>query len=729
MAYTVKCEIGGREISVEMGRLAKQANGAALVTCGETVVLVTACGNSDPREGIDFMPLTVDYREYTYAAGKFPGGFHKREGRPTEKEILTSRLIDRPIRPLFPDGYRCETQVVAFVLSADGINDPDILAILGASCALYNSDIPFHNPLAAVRMALVDGKLVVNPTNQQLPESRLNLVVAGTESAICMVEASAQEVSEEQVLDALCMAHENIKRLVAMQKELFAQIAPEKRTVTPVEVPAEIAAEVEAACAAPILEALHTSGKLNSERRMKEVKKTYLATIPEEETDRRRMATIAFERLKEKVFREELLKNGCRPDNRSTEQIRPIDIEVGVLPRTHGSSLFTRGETQALVTVTLGTSDDSQLMDTLDGEHDKTFMVHYNFPPFSVGEVSFLRGPGRREIGHGMLAERALRAVMPSAEEFPYTVRVVSDILESNGSSSQATVCGGSLALMDAGVPIRKAVSGVAMGLVMEGERYAILTDIAGFEDHYGDMDFKVAGTCDGITALQMDIKVDGITPKIMGEALAQAHRGRMFLLEKMNTAIARPRSELSNTAPRLYVIQIAEHRIKDLIGPGGKNIKALTEQTKTKIDIENDGTVRIFGVDEASAREAVRRVKESCEEAEVGKVYRGKVNRLEAYGAFIEIIPGTDGLLHISEVSYQRTADINDVLKLGDEVDVKVIGIEPPNKVRLSMRALQEPPADMPVETDRPRPPRRPEGGRGFGDRPRGDRPRGGRS
>jgi polyribonucleotide nucleotidyltransferase len=686
-------EIGGKELIVETGRLAKQANGSALVRYGDTVVLATACAQTKPRENADFLPLTVDYREYTYAAGKFPGGFHKREGRPSEKEILTSRLIDRPIRPLFPEGYYHETQVIALVFSADGMNDPDILSITGASTALYLSDLPFVTPIGAVRVGYVDGQLVVNPTTDLIARCLLNLVVVASEEAIVMVEAAAKEVSEELLLEALRLAHEEIKKLVRMQKELRDRNPVPKWTVPPVQLPADLAAEIREKYSSRILEALYTRGKLISERQMKAVKEELVSGIPEEETEKRRFAAMIFERLKEELFRTELLEKRIRPDHRSTEEIRPIDIEVGLMPRTHGSALFTRGETQSLVTITLGTPDDSQIMDTLDGESAKTFMVHYNFPPFSVGEVSFLRGPGRREIGHGALAERALRAIIPADEQFPYTIRVVSDILESNGSSSMATVCGGSLGLMDAGVPIPKHVAGVAMGLIKEGDRYAVLTDIAGFEDHYGDMDFKVAGTADGVTALQMDIKITGITPEIMKEALDQAHRGRMFLLEKMSGIIDKPRESLSENAPRLYKIEIAVHRIKDLIGPGGKNIKAIVDATKAKIDIENDGTVRIYAVDEASAQDAIRRINELCEEAEVGKTYHGRVTRLETYGAFVEIIPGTEGLLHISEVSHRRIADIRDELRLGDEILVKVLGIEPPNKIRLSMKALQEPP------------------------------------
>ncbi|MBP7865432.1 MAG: polyribonucleotide nucleotidyltransferase [Acidobacteria bacterium] len=718
MQHRASLEIGGRELSIETGRLAKQADGAALVRYGDTVVLVTACAAREPKD-VDFLPLTVDYKEYTYAAGRFPGGFFKREGRPTEKEILTSRCIDRPIRPLFPEGYNCETQVIAFVVSADGENEPDVLSMLGASSALYFSDIPFHKPIAGVRIGLIDGALTVNPRIPDMERTTLNLVVVGSEDAIVMVECSCKEIAEGQMLEALDLAHGEIRRLIGLQKEIHAKLQPVKRVVEPPVYPEDLMSEVRGKYGEAILAAIRTPGKLNSERRVKELKKEIVESYPEEDEARRKLVKRVFDRLKEEIFRKDLLENRRRTDDRAFDQIRPLDMELSFIPRTHGSALFTRGETQSLVTVTLGTSGDSQVMETLDGESSKTFMVHYNFPPFSVGEVAFLRGPGRREIGHGALAEKALRAVIPPTEVFPYTIRVVSDILESNGSSSQATICGGSLALMDAGVPISKAVAGVAMGLVLEGDKHAILTDIAGFEDHYGDMDFKVAGTRDGITALQMDIKIEGITPAIMKEALEQALRGRLFLLDKMDAVIDKPRPELSSTAPRYYTMTISDYKIKDLIGPGGKTIKSIVEATKAKIDIENDGTVKIFASDEKAAEDARRRINDICAEAEVGKVYTGKVTRLEAYGAFVEILPGTDGLMHISEVSHRRTPDIHDVLKLGDEIQVKVIGIEPPNKVKLSMKALQEPPEGMSPEEERhdDRPPRR------HHDRPRGDR------
>ena len=534
MKYRVATEIGGLEFSIEMGKVATQADGAAYVSYGDTVVLATACALKEPREGVDFFPLTVDYRENTYAAGKIPGGFFKREGRPSEKEILTSRLIDRPLRPLFPEGYCSEVQVIALVLSADKENDPDVMSITGASTALYCSPIPFNDPIAGVRVGLMDGQLVANPPFTKLKDSSLNLIVAGTEDAIVMVEAGAQQITEETMIEALDFAHDNIRKLIALQKELYAMIQPVKREIVkPVLDQAEYA-RIEQAYGQAISDALHIKGKLNSYGRLDEISKEIVSPIPEEEEERRSQASAIFQHIMEKIFRKEILSDRIRPDGRRFDEIRPITIEVGLLPRTHGSALFTRGETQALVTATLGTADDEQRMDTLEGESFKRFMLHYNFPPFSVGEVKPLRGPGRREIGHGALAERSILPVMPVEEAFPYTVRVVSDILESNGSSSMATICGGILALMDAGVPIASPVAGVAMGLVKEGDKYAVLTDIAGAEDHYGDMDFKVAGTAKGITGLQMDIKIGGITRQIMAEALAQAKEGRLFILQRM---------------------------------------------------------------------------------------------------------------------------------------------------------------------------------------------------
>ena len=677
-------------MSLEIGRLAKQADGSVYLRYGDTVVLATACANLEPRVGINFFPLTVDYREYTYAAGKIPGGFFKREGRPTEKEIVTSRLIDRPIRPLFADGFRSETQVIAMVISADTENNPDVIGIVGASAALYLSNIPFYEPIGAVRVGLVDGQLLINPTYSEQRSSLLNIVVAGTEHGLVMVEAGAQEVSEETVNDAIQFGHAAVKEIVTVLKDLYVRMGIQKRKVEPPVVNQALKKELESKWRAPLAEALDTSGKLKleSERRVKEMKKELLASYPPEQEETIKAAAEIFEGLQERIFREDLLKHHRRPDGRAFDQIRKVTSEVGFLPRTHGSALFTRGETQALVTATLGTSEDVQRLDVLEGESQKRFMLHYNFPPFSVGEVAFLRGPGRREIGHGALAERSLVNMIPDEDVFPYTIRVVSDILESNGSSSQATVCGASLALMDAGVPIKAPVAGIAMGLVKEGEQFAILTDIAGAEDHYGDMDFKVAGTAAGITALQMDIKVDGVTAAIMAQALEQARKARLFLLECMLETLSEPRTAISPFAPRIYSLKISTDKIRDVIGPGGKMIRSIIERTGVKIDVEDDGRVNIASNDEASAKKAIQIIQDLTASAEMGKTYLGKVVRLVDFGAFVEIFPGTVGLLHISEVAEHRIKDIHDELKEGDQVLVKVILIEG-NKVKLSRKAV----------------------------------------
>ena len=685
----VSIPLGGSTLSIEVGKLAKQANGSAYVRYGDTVVLATAC-SAVPREGIDFFPLTVDYREYTYAAGKIPGGFFKREGRPTEKEILSSRLIDRPVRPMFPEGFKDETQVIAMVLSADTENNPDVIGLIAGAAALYLSDIPFPTPVAGVRVALVEGHLVTNPTYSETKASLLNMVVAGSEDAIVMVEAGATEVSEEAVNDAIQYAHGEIRKIIAAEKELFEKLGIRKRVFVAPEFDKAIEDEVRAKVEAGLREAMDTSKypKLESQKRVAELRKELLAGYPETEEEKRHKVAEAFDRLEERIFRDDILLKRQRPDRRAFDQVRPITCEVGLLPRTHGSALFTRGETQALVTATLGTAEDMQRLDVLEGEAFKRFMLHYNFPPFSVGEVGFLRGPGRREIGHGALAERALAAVVPDEQTFPYTIRVVSDILESNGSSSMATVCGGCLALMDAGVPIKAPVAGVAMGLVKEGDKYAILTDIAGAEDHYGDMDFKVAGTREGITALQMDIKVTGITPQIMAEALAQAKAARIHILEKMLETLPMPRATISSYAPHIHTIRINPAKIGELIGPGGKVIRGIVEQTGAKIDVEDDGRVNVAAVDESSAAKAIKIIKDMMAEAEVGKTYLGKVVRLADFGAFVEIFPGTDGLLHISEVAEHRIRDIRDELKEGDQLLVKVISIDG-NKIRLSRKAV----------------------------------------
>ncbi len=714
MIYRASADIGGLEFSIEMGKIAKQADGAAFVSYGDTVVLVAACAAKEAKEGQDFFPLTVDYRENTYAAGKIPGGFFKREGRPTEKEILTSRLIDRPLRPLFPEGFSCETQIVALVLSADKENDPDIMSITGASAATYCSPIPFYNPVGAVRIGYMNDQFVVNPPVSKLKESTLNLTVVGTDDAIVMVEAGANEISEDMMVEALEFAHGIIRKLIDLQKQLYQQIQPQKREFAKQAFDAAEVERIERDFARKISDALHVQGKLESNKQLDLVCEEIVNSVPEEETKRREQADKIYHHLMEKIFRREMLEEKRRPDGRQFNEIRPISAEVSFLPRTHGSALFTRGETQALVTATLGTADDEQRMDTLEGESFKRFMLHYNFPPFSVGEVKFMRGPGRREIGHGALAERSILPIMPGEEAFPYTVRVVSDIMESNGSSSMATVCGGVLALMDAGVPIKAPVAGVAMGLVKEGDNYAILTDIAGAEDHYGDMDFKVAGTEKGITGLQMDIKIGGVDKKIMAEALAQAREGRLHILRKMVECLQTPRSEISPYAPRIITIQIPKDKIGGVIGTGGKVIRGIIEQTGVKIDIEDDGKVNIASTDTDSAQRAIRMIEDLVMEAEVGKTYLGTVTRLVDFGAFVEIFPGTEGLLHISEVADFRVQDINSELKVGDQIPVKVISIEPPNKIRLSRKAVLREQAGLPPLDPAPRPPRREHSDRG---------------
>ncbi len=681
---------GGKSIRFETGKLAKQAHGSCIVRIGDNVVLATACANPDPREGIDFFPLTVDYREYTYAAGRIPGGFIKREGRPSEREILTSRQIDRPIRPLFPEGFRCETQVIAMVLSADTTNDPDVAGINGASVALSVSDIPFHGPIGAVRVGQVDGNFVINPTYDEQRGGNLNLMVVGTADGIVMIESGAKEVSEETVVQAIEFGHTEIKKICAAISDLAKKVGKAKRKVEPVVTDEAYLSELRSKFGDKLLDAVNTEKhpKNESYALIKQLKDEIKSSVPEDDESGRKKATKYFDLLREQIFREQVIKEKRRPDGRKFDQIRDIWIEVGVLPRTHGSSIFTRGETQALVTTTLGTGEDMQRLEAFEGEAKKRFMLHYNFPPFSVGEVAFLRGAGRREIGHGALAERAISAVLPNETDWPYAMRVVSDILESNGSSSMATVCGASLSLMDAGVPLKASVAGVAMGLVKEGDDYAVLTDIAGAEDHYGDMDFKVAGTRDGITALQMDIKVMGITAQIMREALEQARGGRLFILDKMNEIIHEPRTKVSEFAPRFYTLQIPTDKIRDLIGPGGKVIRGIIEATGVKIDVEDTGKVNVSSSDQAAAARALQMIGDITATAEVGKTYLGKVTRLADFGAFVEIIPGTDGLLHISEVAEHRINDVRDELKEGDQVLVKVLAVEG-NRIKLSRKAI----------------------------------------
>ena len=677
-------------MSFETGKIARQAHGAIVARYGDTVVLATACMDSKPTEK-DFLPLTVDYREFTYSAGKIPGGFFKREGRPSEREILTSRLTDRPLRPLFPEGWSNETQIVAMVLSADSENDPDVIAVTAASAALFISKIPFEKPIAAVRVGLIDGKLTVNPTVAEQKSSLMNLIVAGSDEAIVMVESGALEVSEEVVADALEFAHAEIRKIVAAIRELQSKVKPQKVLVTPPAFDEALYKQMQKEYGEKLRDAVDTQKhpKTESYSLVDGIKADIMKAIPEEDSEKRKLAARAFERLRERIFRDDMLARKRRPDARPFDQIRQITCEVGVLPRAHGSALFTRGETQALATATLGTKEDRQRLDLLfEEETFKRFMLHYNFPPFSVGEVKFLRGPGRREIGHGALAERALANLLPPEEDFPYAVRVVSDILESNGSSSMATVCGASLALMDAGVPLKSACAGIAMGLVVEGEKYAILTDIAGAEDHYGDMDFKVAGTRQGITALQMDIKVSGVSISMMREALAQAKKARLQILDNMDGTISTGRAEISTYAPHLFMLSIPTDKIRDLIGPGGKKIRGIIEATGVKIDVMDDGKVHVFASSGKGAEEALKMIRDVTATAEIGKTYLGTVVRIAEFGAFVEIFPGTDGLLHISEIAEARIRAVRDELKEGDQILVKVLAIEG-NKIRLSRKAV----------------------------------------
>ncbi len=693
MTHTVEIELSGRKITIETGKLAKQANGSVVVRQGESVVLVTACANPKPKPGQAFFPLTVDYREYTYAAGRYPGGFIKREGRPQEKEIITCRLIDRPLRPLFPEGFLNETQIIALVMSADPLVDPAPLASIGAGAALAISDIPFHHICTGLRVALVNGEMVANPSYAETKEAKVSVVVAGTEEGIVMVEAGANQATEDQVIDTIEFGHECCKKIAAAIKDLVGKVGKKKWDYTPPPVNEEVLAKIAAAISTELQDAMNTEkyGKLESYARIDAAKAKVKAMFEGDEftDEQREEAADLFDRLKERIFRDDMLKAHRRPDGRKFDQIRQIDIETTVLPRTHGSALFTRGETQAMVTATLGTTDDEQRIELLDPTvTSKRWMLHYNFPPFSVGETGRSGSPGRREIGHGMLAERALSYVIPDAKDFPYTLRVVSDILESNGSSSMASVCGGSLALMDAGVPLSAAVAGIAMGLVVEGDKYAILTDIAGAEDHYGDMDFKVAGTRAGITALQMDLKVTNVSTKVMREALAQAREGRMFLLDKMDATLATHRPALSKYAPRIFTMTVPTDKIREVIGPGGKMIRSIVDATGCKIDINDDGTINIFALDGIAAEKAMQLIGDIAAVAEIGKTYLGKVVRIVDFGAFVEIFPGTDGLLHISEISENRVKQVRDELNEGDQIQVKVLALEG-NKIKLSRKAV----------------------------------------
>jgi polyribonucleotide nucleotidyltransferase len=692
MIKKIDVEYYGRPLSIEVGRMAKQADGAALVRYGETVVLATAVADKEARRDTDFFPLTVDYQEKTFAAGKIPGGFFKREGRPSEKEILTCRLVDRSIRPLFSEGLRGETQVIATVLSADKENDPDVVAMLATSVALEVSDIPFNGPLAGVRVGRIQGQWVVNPTQSQLEESDVDIFLSGSKDAIVMVEGGAWMVPEDEILEALFLGHEAIQPLLAYQEEIKGEVGKAKRPVPAVERDQALVRRVDELARKKILEAIAVKEKLVRYKWLDEVKDQVLADSLLEYPEKEKEIKAAFDELKKECFREQIIRERRRIDGRGLKDVRPITCEVEVLPRTHGSALFTRGETQALVVTTLGTTADEQKIDALIGEHYKKFMLHYNFPPFSVGEVKFLRGPSRRDIGHGALAERALLPVIPKEEEFPYTIRIVSEVLESNGSTSMATVCGGSLSLMDAGVPAKAPVAGIAMGLIKEGEEVRVLSDILGDEDHLGDMDFKVAGTREGVTALQMDIKIGGVSRAIMREALYQAREGRLGILDVMDKTIAEPRTEISGHAPRIITLRVKPEKIREIIGPGGKVIRGIVEETGVKIDVEDDGTVMIASSDEAATRRAVEMVQRIAAEAEIGKIYKGTVRKIVDFGAFVEILPGTDGLVHISQLAPERVRKVTDVLKEGDEVMVKVLEIDKQGKIRLSRKeALAE--------------------------------------
>ncbi len=684
---TVSIELNGQRLSIEVGRMAKQADGAAFLRFGESAVLATAVSAREPRAEGDFFPLTCDYIERTYAAGKIPGGFFKREGRPTEKETLTSRLIDRPHRPLFPKGYLCDTQIIATAVSHDQENDPDVLAMVAASTAVYVSDIPFNGPIAAVRVGRVNGQLIANPTRTQREQSDLEIVLAGSRDAIVMVEAGAKEVPEAAMIEALLFGHLAMQPLLDLQEELRRRLGKPKRAFTPPAAPEGLADKVKGLAEARINEAIRRTAKHERRDTLKAVRDEAIAALLPEYPEKEKEIKKAFESIEKKVVRQRMVKEKVRLDGRGPADIRPISIDVGLLPRAHGSALFTRGETQALVTTTLGTGEDMQRIDSLEGDFFKRFMLHYNFPPYSTGEVKFLRGPGRREIGHGALAERAIRPVLPSEDQFGYAVRIVSDILESNGSSSMATVCGAALSLMDAGVKIKAPVAGIAMGLIKEGDDIAIVSDILGDEDHLGDMDFKVAGTEAGITALQMDIKIIGVTRAIMEQALRQAREGRLHVLAKMKEAMPSARVEMSAHAPRITTIQINPSKIREVIGPGGKVIKGIIEETGVKIDVDDSGKVSIASTDGKAAEKAIKIIREIVQEAEIGKLYMGKVKKIMDFGAFVEIFPGTDGLVHISQLAEKRVEKVEDVLKEGDEVLVKVLDVDRSGKIRLSRK------------------------------------------
>jgi polyribonucleotide nucleotidyltransferase len=686
----IEIEINNRTLSVEIHKIGKQADGSALIRYGDTIMFVSATSKKEAKEEKPFLPLIVDYRENTYAAGKIPGGFFKREGRPSEREILISRLIDRPIRSLFPEGYYFDTQIVALLLSADLENESDTLGIIGASAALYFSDIPFTTPIGAVKVACINEEFVINPTVSQLETSLLDMVVVGTEDGIVMIEAGASEIDEEKIIEGVLYAQETINKIIKAQKDLYENLQIKKREFEASQFDQVKLDQIKKEISDELTEAVQIKLKKERELKTKEILDRLLEHIPEENEEEIAETTKIFYDVQKNQVRNLILSDKKRVDGRQSDEIRPISIEVGLLPRTHGSALFTRGETQCLATVTLGTFEDVQRIDGLGEEGEKRFMLHYNFPPFSVGEVSFLRGPGRREIGHGALAEKSILPSIPNEEGFPYTIRIVSDILESNGSSSMATVCGGVLSLMDAGVPLSMIVAGIAIGLVKENDDYAILTDIAGLEDHFGDMDLKVAGTQKGITAIQLDLKISHISIEILREGLQKARDARLKVLEKMKEAISEPRPDISPYAPRIINLFINPEKVSDVIGPAGKNIKKILAQTHAKIDIEETGKITIASYDMESAEKAKEMIREITVEAEVGKTYTGKVVRIEDYGAFVEILPNIVGLLHISEVAHHRIRSIRDVMKLGQTVQVKVLSVDEDNKIKLSKKALE---------------------------------------
>jgi polyribonucleotide nucleotidyltransferase len=693
MVQKLQIDFGGRPFSIETGRVARQANGAVLVQYGETVVLVTAVTAEKKREGIDFIPLTVNYQEMTYAAGRIPGGFFKREGRPSDRETLISRFIDRPLRPLFPKGFQNEIQVIATVLSADQDNDPAILGMIGASSALSLSDIPFDGPIAGAKVGRIDGEFVLNPTHEELELSDIDLFVAGSENAIIMVEGGAREVKEEEMLEAILFGHRSLKPVIDVQKRLRESVGVRTREFE-IQRPAEdLKEKVKAFAQEKLLETFRVSEKTARRDRLEEILQGTYQALEASDDNSQRMIKTVFEETNRKLMRRLILDRKQRIDGRGLAEIRPISCEVGILPRTHGSALFTRGETQVLAVVTFGTSEDEQKINSLSGETYKSFMLHYNFPPFSVGEVSPLRSPSRREIGHGALAERAIQSVLPSNEKFPYTIRIVSEVLESNGSSSMATVCGASLSLMDAGVPIKAPVAGIAMGLIHEDGEVAVLSDILGDEDHFGDMDFKVAGTADGVTAIQMDIKIRGISKEILEKVLRQASEGRLHILNRMRETLPEPRKDLSRHAPRIVTLTVKQERIRDVIGPGGKNIRSIVDQTGVKVDVEDSGIVKLASPNYEAIEKAIYMIKSLTQEVEVGALYTGKVKRILGFGAIVELYPGTDGLVHISQIAEDRIREVSDVLKEGDEVLVKVLDIDSQGRIRLSRKAaLKEP-------------------------------------